>query len=175
MIVCDDYLSVVVQRLMDHWMDPETGIVASGIFHPVHPPVVATSQWMGGGESGYTPSGMLCHGTNGVFGDPGLDAVVVVTLAPCLRLVSESRVGGSCSKLLVEHRLLRVHAGVLDEYQVVNGADDYEQVGINITFAEDEKLRATCDNLKQMFLVYGNEINGSLPKIKMRVGYSPFQ
>ena len=174
MSVYDDLLSVVVQHLIDRWMDPETGIVAFGIFHPMHPPVVATSQWMGGGKWIHAERNALSRYQRR-YGDPGLDAVIVVTLSPCLRLVSESRAGTSCGKLLVDHQLLRVHAGVLDEYQVVNGADDYEQLGINITFAEDEKLRATCDNLKQMFLVYGNEINVSLPKIKSKVGYSPFQ
>jgi pyrimidine deaminase RibD-like protein len=170
----DSYLGLVVQHLRERWLDPNVGIVAAGIFDPAREPVLATSLDTGAGRWLHAERNALSQYSR-QYGEPGRGAIVVCTLSPCVRILAASRVGESCSRLLVEHGMLRVHVGTIDEYQLVDCAGYYEDAGIKITLAEDVNLRATCENLKSMFGKYDQYINSGLPGIKKEIGFSLFR
>ena len=171
--VCDDYLKLVIQHLADHWMDPEVGIVAAGIFDPKYPPVIATSELRGEGKWIHAERNAL-EQFESQYGEPGPETIVVITLSPCIKPMPKSRVSSSCTELLLKRGLKRVHAGVIDSLQVNEGIQDYKNLGLDITIPEHNSCKSVCENLPSIFQTYGDRVNHDLNNIKKEITDSVF-
>jgi pyrimidine deaminase RibD-like protein len=169
----DSYLERVIQHLADCWMDPRVGIVASGIFDPGHPPMITTSERAGEGIWLHAERNALLQ-FESKYGEPGPDTIVVVTLSPCIKPMSKSRAGPSCTELLVERGLTKVHAGIIDPVHVSDGIQEYKKHGIHLTIPEDKYCKTICQRLLSIFQFYGNRVNYDLLTIKEEIGYCIF-
>lgn len=165
----DDYLKIVIRFLEDHWWDPEVGIVAAGIFHPPHRPVLATSRRAGKAKWLHAEQRAISKFEK-EYASVDSSTLMVTTLSPCIKDMSESRVGPSCSKVLLDSGLTLVYSGVLDTSHVSDGIQEYRELGIHITITEDFYCKSVCQNLLGIFGTYGNRVNRDLIKIKKEIG-----
>lgn len=168
----DEMLGQVIEHLIEHWMDPGTGIVAAGVFDPRKGNVMRMSK--------QTEEGKWLHAERNaisvferMYGAVGPNTIVVVTLSPCTKSVSQSRIGAPCLDLLLEKGIKKVHTGVID---VLTGfaVENYKEKGIELSVTEAEPYSRVCCALSDLFEQYGQKINSDLMNIKEKIGYSLF-
>jgi pyrimidine deaminase RibD-like protein len=170
----DECLKQVIDHLAKCWMNPNVGIVGAGIFEPSHPPVLATSKKVGEGKWLHAEVNALKE-YQSQYGLPKSNTIIVVTLSPCIRRISKSRIGCSCTNLLQQSLIRRVHVGAIDQNQGINDVLEYEKYGLDVTLSQDAQCQIICENLKNIFRIYGDRINCDLLAIKKEVNDCIFQ
>ena len=171
----DGLLKQVIYYLAQSWMNPEVGLVASGIFHSTYLPSIATSEQRAVGKWLHAERNAIqrfeeMYGNNII----GPNSIVVVTLTPCV-LKSDSREGSSCLDLFRDKGIKQVHAGVLDSSHTGMNIKDYQSLGINLTLTEDKRCRIVCQKLLQIFEKYGQRVNSDIQGVKQEVDYHFFE
>ena len=169
----DVRLKMVIDFLREKWKDPKTGLVASGIFDPPHPPLFATSQLIQEGKWIHAERNALQQFFK-IHNHPGPHAEIVVTLSPCVKEISESRMGRPCVDLLSRYKIGHVYAGIMDSSPKNSNLEEYKNFGLEISLSEDNYCKQVCKNLLEIFKEYGNKVNSDLPAIKDRIGYRVF-
>jgi pyrimidine deaminase RibD-like protein len=163
----DAHLKIVINYLLENWLETSVGLVAAGIFDPEKEPVIATS---------VSPeSGMWLHAERNAMNiferqygtSPGPNTIIATTLSPCT-IELRSRIGASCTDLLEKNDLHRVHSGVLDSLQP-ESIEIYRRLNIKFTITSDPYCSVVCKNLLRIFEEYGNRVNYELPIIKRRI------
>ena len=170
----DKYLKCVIKYLADHWMHPKVGIVSAGIFDSLHSPVLATSVQNKEGKWLHAESRALQKYKN-KHGLPPRDAVIVVTLSPCIKTFSKSRVGSSCTSYLQKYEITRVHTGTLDQLQGINTIAEYGKYGLDLKVSQNRHCQVICQGLNNIFKEYGTRINYDLLAIKEELYHNIFQ
>ena len=169
-----DRLKIVINFLKENWEDPKSGIVAAGIFDPLYPPVLATSYQIQEGKWIHAERHALQLFLK-KHERPGPDTVVIVTLSPCLKMLSDSRIGNSCTDLLCKHKLHHVYAGAMDSAQNSFSYKEYKKYGLDLTLSIDKYCKRVCEGLLKIFQEYGSKVNIDLPTIKNKIGYRIFE
>lgn len=164
----DSHLRKVIDFLKKEWRSPSTGFVSAGIFDGNNE-VIATS---------ISPvTGKWIHAERNAFdqfvrkyGKPSSSSKVITTLSPCV-VPLRSRVGDSCTDLLTQENISRVHAGILDSLQV-NSLEAYQQRNIRFTITTDPYCKMVCANLLALFETYGDRVNTDMPALKAEINLS---
>jgi len=170
----DKYLKRVIQYLEYYWMNSNVGIVGAGIFDSCHSPILATSIQNQEGKWLHAEFNAL-QKYHSKYGLPPRDAVIVVTLSPCIKACSKSRVGNSCTSYLQRYQLTRVHTGTLDQLQGINSISEYRKYGIDLTISQDRNCQIICQDLNNLFREYGDRISYDLSAIKEELYHNIFQ
>lgn len=99
---------------------------------------------------------------------PSHDALFVVTLSPCIKQL-KYRHEDSCTTLMNQLGIKRVHFGVLDEMHATS-CERYVHAGLIPSTSEDSWCIAMCEKLKDLFNIYDTRINSDLLGIKHELG-----
>lgn len=97
------------------------------------------------------------------YGLPSKNAIMVVSLSPCLKKKTIGREGDSCSNLLLgkdkkypKIKIKRVHIGIIDPTE--GNKNTYKKMGFNLTISSNYKIKTTCKNLFGYFSKKNYEI-----------------
>ncbi|MDO8487732.1 MAG: hypothetical protein Q7S31_00260 [bacterium] len=171
----DKYLTDAITSLRVNWQDPGVGIVAAVLVGPHGQTVSSLSTYEGEGRFSHAEANALkLHFQWLGKVAPGTKAVV--TLSPCIQLNPETRVGKSCTEMLLENGISQVHVGHLDTFQLPSIAA-YQELGLQVTVTEDPQLGSICRALANLFGQYVDRRQpgeNPWPEIKKEVGFPPF-
>jgi pyrimidine deaminase RibD-like protein len=163
--VYENYLKNVLKFLKNSWHNPYTGIVAAGLFLSDSDYVIATSTLLN--------NNIWIHAERNVFNlfekkysNDYSKATLVLSLSPCLLYYQKSRIGSSCSQMILERNIHSIFVGVIDKKQASNGYQDYKAIGITFDETEDDYNLQVCSKLYSLFEEYNKEINTNLLRLK---------
>lgn len=161
----DQYLEMALQYLIQHWNEPNTGIVAAALIDG-EKQIFATSYRSG--DNWYHAERNAFDSFKQKFGQPSSNSIIISTLSPCIHSL-KYRKEPSCCDLISELGIKSIHFGVLDTHHA-SSLDTYRQLGFNATLTQDSKLNRLCIKLMNLFSQYESRINTDLIGIKKELG-----
>lgn len=161
----DQYLYQTLVYLFKEWYKKDVGIVACCL-KDGDKIVYATSRrqnefWLHAERSAYLKF-------KEQFGEPSKNAIFIITLSPCLKEL-KYRDETSCSELLKNLNITRVHFGVLDTFHTPT-IEIYNSLGFSATLTKNKNQHKMCQKLMGMFSIYDSRINKELISIKKELG-----
>jgi len=171
-IKLDSYLLRAIKYLKSEWLKPEVGFVSCAI---------VDSGNIVYGTNVIRKKGKILHAERNalnkykkLFGKPSNNAIVIVTLSPCIKF-SKNRIGEACALLLLKNNIRRIHFGHLHDKQGTIGT--YKKLGFLPTSTESLLLSSISKNLLQFYLDNKVGIADNLDiwiESKRKAGYSLF-
>lgn len=172
-LLLDKELYRLLNHLRGRWFDANSGFVACTLTDGGKS-VTTTNIFESGDKIKHAERRAVEMLESGI-GKISPKAVAVVTLSPCV-VDSGYRDGSSCSQLLVDKGIKRVHVGLMHEKQ--GGFEKYKQLGFDITATEDEHVREVSQRLLDLYVANKNLVAEDLDqwkRIKNEVGLSIFK
>lgn len=167
----DLHLYEVIKHMENLWFEPNVGIVACALIDLGDRKVFATSEKTEDGKWLHAERNAL-NKFESIYGAPTKNAIFVTTLSPCDNFCS-SRAGESCVNLILNSGISRVHFGSLEPHH--NGSlDCYSNLGISSSLTKETNLLSICDNIANLFSIYGSKLNDELVAIKKQCGTDLF-
>ena len=164
----DEYLRLVLDYLKTNWLNPNTGIVAAGIFLSKTKYVLATSTLQKQGVWNHAEYNAFKRYEKVISNDYS-NSTLVITLSPCLFKNQKSRNGISCSELILKRNFKSIFVGFIDEKQAPQGYTDYQKIDLEFEISHHEKNTRLCKDLYSLFDRFGTDINDNLLDIKKAV------
>lgn len=162
----DDVLLETLQFLKQNWLDPEVGIVACCLVDGAKK-AFATSKKQGNYWTHAERNAYMNF--KKVYGkEPSSSAIFVVTLSPCAASLKH-RQEDSCSALLNQLNIKRVHFGVLDSMHA-ESLNSYSTIGLTPSLTVNSDCKVLCERLMSLFSKYDSRINSDLLGIKKELG-----
>jgi len=166
----DQYLHQTLLYLFKQWYKNDVGIVACCI-KDGDKVIYATSKrqnefWLHAERNAYLEFRQQ-------YGEPSKNAVFITTLSPCLKEL-KYRNEVSCSELIKNLGITRIHFGVLDTFHAP-AMENYHLSGLGATLTKNYNLHQMCQKLMEMFSKYDSRINKELIAIKNELGDDFFQ
>jgi len=167
----DQYLLKTLLYLFDNWFNPNTGIVACCIYDEDKVSFATSTRnglnWLHAERNAYEKfvASYNCK--------PSSNATFIITLSPCVKDL-KYRGESSCSELIQDLGVKRIHFGVLDDFHVPT-LDEYTQLGFTATVTTEPHLAEMCQKLMSMFATYESRINSELLEIKIELSLEFFQ
>lgn len=168
---CDAILGETLEFLRKNWLNSDTGIVACCIVDGDKKAFATSSRnvpfWKHAEKNAYLEFKKL------YASEPSPSAIFVVTLSPCLSDL-KYRQEESCSALLQQLGVKRIHFGVLDKMHA-DSLEKYYQIGLSPSLSEQGSYQMVCEKLMGLFAQYHSRINSDLIGIKKELGSSFFR
>lgn len=157
----DQYLYQTLLFLFKEWYKKDVGIVACCL-KDEDKVMYATSKqqnesWLHAERNAYLKF-------KEQYGEPSRNAAFIVTLSPCLKEL-KYRDEASCSELINNLGITRIHFGVLDTFHTPT-IESYNIFGLTATLTKNKNLHEMCRKLMGMFSTYDSRINKELLSIK---------
>lgn len=167
--ILDNCLRETINYLIANWHNEDTGIVACALKDDDKIAFATSTRcrnnWLHAERNAYIKFKDL-------YGEPTNNAAFVITLSPCKEQL-KYRAESSCSELIKQLGVKRIHFGVLDT-QHVSCISSYSDIGFMPTLTQDNAIKTICSNLMNLFAKYDARINTELPTIKKELGNSFF-
>lgn len=173
----DIKLAETIDYLKKSWNNPDVGIVGACLVDSIKDvSVFATSTFVEQENKWHHAEFNALQKFRDRFGSPNISSMMIVTLSPCIRETSVSRLGKSCVNVLQDNNISRIYFGALDIKQ--GEFETYETLGFLVSQSSSKKLLTVCNNLAGLFTSYSQRRGGDInpwPHIKKEIGYSVFQ
>ena len=166
----DQILLQTLNFLQTNWLNPQTGIVACCLVDG-NKKAFATST-KNGDYWRHAELNAYLEFKKQYATEPSSSATFVVTLSPCLDDLKH-RHEDSCTHLLNEIGVKRVHFGVLDSMHA-DSLNRYRQAGLTPSLTNNQYCSQMCEKLMALFSQYDSRINTDLVGIKEELGESFF-
>lgn len=169
----DSHLNLALEHLRNNWLNENVGFV-SCVIEDHGQLVVATNTFI-------EPERLVHAERNAIsifekkYGALSSESIVIVTLSPCV-VFSKSRVGESCSSLLLQKGVKTIHFGLLHSKQ--GPINNYEGLGFTASETTNEETKKVCKKLLSLFEKYVTQLRigtTSWQQLKEAVGYSIFE
>lgn len=169
----DQQLLNTLIHLRNKWLEPYSGFVACTLIDNGKS-VTTTNNFITGNRIRHAEFNAV-NLFEEKYGVISLKALLVVTLSPCI-VYSEYREDSTCSRLLLDKKITRVHMGLMHEKQ--GDPEVYRNMGFDISLTNNQRVKRVSKSLLDLYVANKNLIVDDLDRwsrVKKDVGLEIFR